>query len=107
MAHIEFPPAGTNAKSDEYLGLVKTGVIDTVSIGFNSHKSEPLSRGGVRFTDWSLLEISFVSVPANPNAVVTARANWGNRTADYLESTSETLMGVTRVCAPVSASSLT
>lgn len=73
LAQIDFPPEGTSQKSDEYLRLVKTGVVDTVSIGFMPHKSEPLRGGGVRFTDWSLLEISFVSVPANANAIVTAK----------------------------------
>jgi len=59
MVHIEFPPENTSQKSDEYLRLVKTGVIDTISIGFDPHKAEPLPRagGGVRFTNWSLLEI--------------------------------------------------
>jgi hypothetical protein len=75
MAHIEFPPEGTTQKSDEYLRLMKTGVIDTVSIGFIPHKSEPLGRGGLRITDWSLLEISAVAIPANPSAIVTARAH--------------------------------
>src|SRR5882724_1380035 len=75
MAHVEFPPTGTSAKSDEYLGLVKSGVVDAVSIGFLPHKSEPLRGGGLRFTDWSLLEISFVSIAALPSARVTAKAD--------------------------------
>jgi len=78
MAHIEFPPEGTSAKSDEYLRLVKSGGIDSCSIGFIPHKSEPLGRGGgMRIVDWSLLEISFVSTPALPSAVVTAKTNKG------------------------------
>jgi len=44
MVHIEFPPENTSQKSDEYLRLVKTGVIDTISIGFDPHKAEPLPR---------------------------------------------------------------
>src|SRR5882724_6961172 len=70
MAHVEFPPAGTSEKSDEYLRLVKSGVVDAVSIGFLPHRSEPIRGGGVRYTDWSLLEVSSVSVAALPSARV-------------------------------------
>jgi HK97 family phage prohead protease len=73
MADVTFPPEGTSQKSDEYLRLIKADVVDAVSIGFNPHRSEALPRGGLRFVDWSLLEISAVSVPANVNAIIAAK----------------------------------
>jgi HK97 family phage prohead protease len=74
MGHIKFPPPGTSEMSDEALRLIKAGVVDSLSIGFQPHKAEQIQgTGGARFLDWSLLEISFVSVPANPAAVVTAK----------------------------------
>ncbi|MBV8488547.1 MAG: hypothetical protein JO161_09740, partial [Planctomycetaceae bacterium] len=49
-----------------------------------AHKSEPLRNGrGLRFTDWELVELSLVSVPANPSALVTQRSLGG---ASYIRA---------------------
>jgi HK97 family phage prohead protease len=48
--------------------LVKEGVIKTLSVGFM-----PLEQDGQEFTKQELLEISFVPVPANPEAMVIAK----------------------------------
>lgn len=78
-ARIAFAPAGISAKADEVCGLMKSGVVRAVSVGFNPIDGEPLNsakpRGGQRFTDWELLELSAVSVPSDPDALVTARAH--------------------------------
>jgi HK97 family phage prohead protease len=78
-AKITFAPAGISAKADEVCGLMKSGVVRAVSVGFNPIDGEPLNsakpRGGQRFTDWELLELSAVSVPSDPDALVTARAH--------------------------------
>jgi HK97 family phage prohead protease len=81
-ARVRFAPLGISHKADEIRGLVKAGVIRTVSIGFDPLDGEPLDpkkpRGGQRVTDWDLFEMSFVSVPSDTGAVVTARANGDN-----------------------------
>lgn len=78
-AKIRFAPVGTTPKSDEVRRLVKSGVVRAVSVGFEPLDGEPLDpkkpRGGMRITEWELLECSFVSVPADTGAVVTARSN--------------------------------
>jgi HK97 family phage prohead protease len=78
-AKITFAPAGVSAKADEVRGLVKSGIINAVSVGFDPIEGEPIDPkrpyGGKRFTDWELLECSWVSVPADTGAVVTAREN--------------------------------
>jgi len=78
-ARVRFAPLGVSRIADETRGLVKGGVIRAVSVGFDPIDMEPLDpkrpKGGQRITQWELLEMSFVSVPADPGAVVTARAN--------------------------------
>ena len=46
------------------------GIVRASSIGFLPHKAEPIKGGrGLRFTDWTLLELSLVPVGANADAV--------------------------------------
>jgi len=75
----EFPPAGTSDTADEVCGLVKSGIITTVSLGFNVSDAEPLDpkrpHAGKRITHSECLEISLVSVPADTGAVITERAH--------------------------------
>ncbi|MES5486555.1 HK97 family phage prohead protease [Bradyrhizobium sp. INPA03-11B] len=70
----QFPPSGTSQNADEIYGLIKNRVINNVSIGFRVLESSPISGGGLDITKWELLEWSFVSVPANAEAVITARS---------------------------------
>jgi HK97 family phage prohead protease len=77
-ADVEFAPEGISTKADEICGLAKHGVIDTVSIGFDPIDCEPMDpkkpRGAQKYLSCELLELSFVSVPANPRAEVVLRA---------------------------------
>jgi HK97 family phage prohead protease len=75
-ALIQFPPEGTSAQSDEAWRLIQAGIVSTVSIGFDPIKTEPLHGGrrGFKYLQSLLLEISFVSIPANGDAGVIARA---------------------------------
>ena len=60
-----------NEKGGEVLGLIKSGVLSGISIGFLSKQAAP--RQGMRgwdITASELLEISTVSVPANSAALV-------------------------------------
>src|SRR3984885_5980701 len=76
-AVINFAPKGVSEIADETCALAKAGVLNAVSIGFRPLKSEPLRTGGQKFTKWELLELSIVSVPANPSALVVQRAHPG------------------------------
>ena len=82
VATIEFPAAGINGRSDEYLALLKAGILGAVSVGFLPIAYKPRQGGGFLFTEWEMLELSVVSVPANPSALVTERSIGGtNRRA--------------------------
>jgi uncharacterized protein len=100
-ARIAFAPVGVSSTADEVRGLVKGGVVTAMSIGFDVIDAEPLdphqgNRGGLHITKSELLECSFVSVPADTGAVVTARgyrntyAGFGRR-YDYAERQAEKL----------------
>lgn len=102
-ARVKFAPIGISHKADEIRGLTKAGVIRAVSIGFDPIDGEPLDskkpRGGQRFTDWELLELSFVSVPSDTGAVVTARAN-GDKPMAEAESTKAAPAKTERTASP-------
>jgi HK97 family phage prohead protease len=86
-ARCTFAPAGISAKADEICGLVKAGVVRACSVGFNVLEREPVNprdpRAGWRALRWELFENSFVSVPLDPTAGVTARAQREGEMADW------------------------
>lgn len=77
-ARVRFAPLGISEEADKYRGLVKAGVVRAVSVGFDPIEGKPIDprkpKGGQRFTQWELWELSFCSVPVDPGALVTARA---------------------------------
>lgn len=58
---------------DDFASRVKNAfdqkVLNGASVGFLPKKSEPIKGGGLRYTQWELLEWSLVTVPANSAAV--------------------------------------
>jgi HK97 family phage prohead protease len=76
-AIANFAPAGISAVADETCGLVKSGHLKGVSIGFEMIEAEPIDpknpRGGMRATRWELFEASWVAVGADSGALVLAR----------------------------------
>lgn len=67
-----FPPPGTSQRSDEARGLVNAGVLRALSVGFRALASPtPNEFGGYDYSTQELLEISLVSLPANPDALIT------------------------------------
>jgi HK97 family phage prohead protease len=77
-ALVQFPDEGLSAKSDEIYALIKSGVVNSTSIGFMPLESEPLDPkqpwGAQRYKRIELLEFSFVSIPANADARITERS---------------------------------
>jgi HK97 family phage prohead protease/HK97 family phage major capsid protein len=76
--HLELAPKGSSARIDEIRALVDCGVLRAVSVGFKPIDSFPINPkdpwSGSRFTKQELVECSLVAVPANPNALIAAKA---------------------------------
>jgi HK97 family phage prohead protease len=77
-AEVEFAPVGISPKADEICGMVKSGFVNTVSIGFDPLLTEPMDtkkpKGPERYLSIDLMELSFVSIPANKGALVVQRS---------------------------------
>ena len=77
MFKIEFPEDGINPEADTYRKLYKAGFMNASSVGFipktwedGDGKKTPFRK----FTKVELLELSLVSVPSNPTALMTAKS---------------------------------
>lgn len=81
LSSIEFAPKEANPFAETVYQLAKGGFVNAVSVGFQPVANEDISekeraalgmpKYGVLYTKANLLEISVVSVPANPAALVT------------------------------------
>jgi hypothetical protein len=75
-ATIRFPAAGIDAASDRMFGMVADKIIRNVSVGYSVDRvrKEPPAREGEPekwfIERWTPMEISFVSIPADPGAQV-------------------------------------
>ena len=68
-------PPGLKARTDEAWESVKSGLVAGVSIGFRPIEYEPMRSGGYRFTKSEVYELSLVTVPAQPDAVILRDAS--------------------------------
>lgn len=57
------------ARINEIWQMIKEGLVKGLSIGFRPTEAEPIA-GGYRFKKWEWLELSAVTVPANPEASI-------------------------------------
>ena len=77
-ATIRFPREGLDQAADRMFGLIGDGIIRNVSVGYSIERVkvvEPAAKGEVeqRIVErWTPLEVSFVTVPADPRAQVRA-----------------------------------
>lgn len=82
LATVKFFDAGDSKMADDLWKLVKKRKLRAVSVGFTVKSDEDIEAirdenervTGFRFLRQELLELSLVSVPANPNALQVARS---------------------------------
>jgi flagellar biosynthesis GTPase FlhF len=84
QGRLKLAPQGTSERIDEIRKLIKCGVIKGVSAEFKPLESTPLKSGGTNFLRQELIAVSICSIPANPNALLQAKA-LGVRTATIRE----------------------
>lgn len=73
LPHV-FESGAVKDRVEEAWHSVKYKLLGAVSIGFRAMEDgvELLKSGGLRFTKWEMLELSLVSVPANPDAILSS-----------------------------------
>jgi HK97 family phage prohead protease len=78
---VNFAREGVSEAADTVYGLVKDGALNSVSVGFEPLTPPgPKDKNGVRLVkEWELLELSFVSIPADRGAIVLERAHGRRR----------------------------
>jgi HK97 family phage major capsid protein/HK97 family phage prohead protease len=78
LGDIEFMAGEINPRAEAVFQMVKAGFLKSVSVGFQpiewTRSTDPKRPQGVDFKKQELLEISIVPIPANPNALVQAKA---------------------------------
>lgn len=58
------------ARLDEAWQSVKANLVRAVSIGFRPIEHASIDGGGVRYLKWEWVELSLVTIPANPEATI-------------------------------------
>jgi HK97 family phage prohead protease len=80
LGRLELAAAGTSPLVDTVRALVDQNILRAVSVGFRPLEQKPLNEdadkyfGPFKFIKSELLECSLVAVPANPNALATAKS---------------------------------
>jgi HK97 family phage prohead protease len=78
LGDIVFATAEENPNAERVFRLVKAGILNSVSVGFQplewAQAKDRARPGGIDFRKQKLLEISVVGIPANENAIAQARA---------------------------------
>lgn len=78
MGDIEFMPADVNPLADMVFRMYAGGWLRAVSVGFEPKKwsfvEDSARPYGIEYESQTLCEISAVPIPANPNALIEARA---------------------------------
>ena len=65
-------PGTLKDRLDEAWQSLKLKLVRAVSIGFNPLKWSFMASGGIDYEEWDWLELSGVTIPAQPEAVITA-----------------------------------
>lgn len=91
LGRLDMAPKGSSPRIDELSALLAAGVLKGISVGFVPSEYKPRDNGGRHYLRQTLVEASLVSVPANPSALLTAKAlGISKQTIDMIFKQSET-----------------
>jgi HK97 family phage prohead protease len=79
-------PGPFKDRCDTAWGEISYGVVRAVSIGFKPIKYAFKDDGGIDYQEVEIYELSIVSVPALPEAVITTVKSMGNVSAEIIRS---------------------
>ena len=68
-------PGTLKDRVDEAWQSIKLGLVRAVSIGFRAIEYSFIENGGIKFTETEVYELSAVTIPAQPDAVMTSIKN--------------------------------
>jgi HK97 family phage prohead protease len=71
---LNLAPHGSTKLVDELRALLAADVLKGISVGFKPTESKPRGNYGTHFLRQRLIEASLVATPANPSALLTAKA---------------------------------
>jgi HK97 family phage prohead protease len=71
---LHLAPPGSTKLVDELRALLAANVVKGISVGFRPVESKPLGNSGTHYLKQKLVEASLCAVPANPAALLTAKA---------------------------------
>ena len=74
LGRLHMAPKGSSPRIDELSALLAAGILRGISVGFKPTESKPRDNGGRHYLRQTLVEASLVSVPANPAALLCAKA---------------------------------
>jgi Caudovirus prohead serine protease len=74
LGRLQLAPPGSTRLVDELRALLAADVLRGVSVGFKPTESKPLGNYGTHYLRQTLVEASLVAVPANPAALLCAKA---------------------------------
>lgn len=96
MARVQLDPPEDNPAAADVLKKIKNGSLRAVSVGFRAGEREKIVdkdsgewTGGFRFKSQELLELSWVAIPANPNATLAVEDQAAPSSEDDREGSSE------------------
>lgn len=71
---VEFPEEGLVPEADKIYKMIQAGLINAVSVGYFMTKYMRNDFGGLDIAEWEILEVSFVAIPANADAGISAKS---------------------------------
>lgn len=99
-------PGTLKDRVDEAWQSIKLGLVRAVSIGFSPVEYNHIENGGIRITKSEVLELSAVTIPAQPDAVMTSIKNMDASGIALIKSFDKGLPAATGKTAPEAKKSL-